>query len=129
MEITAEIKKAIIHQYYGQRYLYKNEFGTYNDFVGGYHTVTHLQYDSFMLMLKPYTAITIGDAIEVGKMAGFSDEKMKEISKKGNVFDYLNGWNVCISIYQFLQSKGHDLPQRLLGGETIQKSGLAIYKK
>lgn len=32
-------------------------------------------------------------------------------------------------IYQFLQSKGYDLPHYLLGGKTLHESGLAIYEK
>lgn len=40
----------------------------------------------------------------------------------------LNDYN-HILLFQFLQSKGYDLPQYLLGGKTLKESGLAIYKQ
>ncbi len=33
-----------------------------------------------------------------------------------------------VQVYQFLQSKGYDLPNYLLGGKTLHEAGLAIYE-
>ena len=140
MEITTEIKKAVVYQYYGKDYVYKNEFGTYSDMVGGFHTNTHIQYDSFKLKLKPLSVISSHHAIEVGKIIGYEiKDTCPEfvVREKGKTFcDILltdKGFSYhpveSLLVYQFLISKGYDLPHYLLGGKTLQEVGLAIYTK
>jgi hypothetical protein len=34
----------------------------------------------------------------------------------------------CLFVYQYLQSKGYDVPNQLLGGKTMYESGLAVYE-
>lgn len=130
MKISEGIKTSIVYQYFGQTYMYKNEFGTFKGVVGDYHTNTHVKNESFVLFLKPYTAISIEDAYEVGKISDISDEEMKLIEKKGgDIFKSIKNVSekVWFNVCQFLQSKGYDIPQYLLGGKTLEESGLAVY--
>jgi hypothetical protein len=78
------------------------------------------------LILKPLSAITDSDAIEVQKILGL------RMSKKSNQFkDICNAATpeCAIEIYQFLQNKGYDMPHYLLGIKTLKEVGLAIYEE
>lgn len=104
------------------------------------------------LQLKPLSAITDEDAIEVAKMEGFvfyhifrsnvSPFVLQIKNEKNRFLSIAENWENCHSdsddgesgymlntnVYQYLQSKGYDLPQYLLGGKTLHESGLAIYE-
>jgi hypothetical protein len=127
MELTNEIKQKIIYQYFGQKYFYKNEFGTYGGVVGEYHTNEHIRNEFFVLRLKSLSEITNEDAIEVAKIAHFDYRiEPKEFELSGALF---SGWNDIPMAYQYLQSKGYDMPQYLIGGKTLKDIGLAVYYK
>lgn len=120
--------------------------------IGGYYSFGH-----FQLILKPLSAITDEDALEVAKIVGFENpevysrtedyvliqEKGKPVNNK-SVSIWFDGeiladgserttYEFSISegisfVYQYLQSKGYDLPQYLLGGKTLKEAGLCIYE-
>lgn len=98
--------------------------------------------DEFYLILRPLSEITDEDAIEVAKII---DSDAKDIyASEGTVhwtyemFD--EEFENCIDFYsfppivapialfQYLQSRGYDLPHYLLGGKTLKEAGLAIYE-
>lgn len=81
----------------------------------------------FKPILTPLEDITDEDAIEVAKMIGTSD--IVNFDKSQFVYVMLQAFEkktVNFNIYQFLQSKGYDLPNYLLDGKTLIESGLAI---
>lgn len=154
MELSNEIKKQISFQYFGQQYRYKNEFGTFGGIIGNdeslHHFPKHISSDSFRIILKPLISITDEEAIEMAKIFGGVDGEIIlnrptdlknddihfSVQVYRNVPDFksystpkywIDGYG--IEAYQWLQSKGYDLPHYLLGGKTLQESGLAIYKK
>jgi hypothetical protein len=64
------------------------------------------------------------------------DVCMVHITLKKNFFNvkaiHEDDWNIttgtAFKAYQYLQSRGYDLPNYLLGGKTLQEAGLAIYQ-
>ena len=138
MELTNEIKQKLIYQYFGQKYLYKNEFGTYSGTIGEYHTNEHIGNNFFVLRLKSLSEITDEDAIEVAKILTSEPEHLSKESLIDIGENLVGSFNTqytgdyfpcdIIEAYQFLISKGYDLPQYLLNGKTLKEVGLAIYK-
>ncbi len=119
------------------------DFIKINDISGFY------PYWNFKLVLKPLSAITDQDAIEMAKLFGGVDGKIilnrpEELNNKDIHFTvqvYTNEpeftsystpkyWkdSYGMDAYQWLQSKGYDLPSFYLGGKTLRESGLAIYE-
>lgn len=114
-----------------------------------------LSFSAFKLILKPLSSITDEDAIEVGKILFGKEYSVGEVDRRNdyevsvkvlkpdttinqNVYigfkgglSNCNGWGLqnMLQAYQYLQSKGYDLPQHLLGGKTLQEAELAIYEK
>jgi hypothetical protein len=129
MELTNEIKQKLIYQYFGQKYFYKNEFGTYGGIVGEYHTNEHIRNEFFVLRLRQLSEITNEDAIEVAKIVQ-PNGKLNSEDGKAIVSD-LSEFELTkmMLITQYLQSKGYDMPQYLLGGKTLKEVGLAVYYK
>lgn len=103
------------------------------------------------LILKPIHKISdedIGEIIKIEFGQGDSPTiyrndnytkivfKVNGIEKRISFEKYFDGdpiksevrLNKIILIYQYLQTKGYDTPQYLLGGKTLKESGLAIYK-
>lgn len=74
----------------------------------------HKDYEVWVKVLKPNT--TINQNVYIGFKGGLSNG---------------NGWGLqnMLQAYQYLQSKGYDMPQFLLEGKTLQEAGLAIYEK
>lgn len=129
------LKNQIAYGYYGQTYKYTNEWGTYSEVIGNYHTNNHIGHETFRLILKPLTAITLVDAKKVAEILNtrgdsFQDHNIQEtiIEAMTTESDWANQIKF-LSAYQYLQSKGYDLPHYLLGGKTLEESGLAIYLK
>jgi hypothetical protein len=102
-----------------------------------------------MPILKPISDITDEDAIGVAKMFGVTKKIKRHKSKNcyimvhrgydsisfiENDVTYEDGVSVegdvsrRLDVYQYLQSKGYDLPQYLLGNKTLHECGLAIYE-
>jgi hypothetical protein len=156
MEISNEIKAKVISQYLGQTCqtmtrqsqgqglpfkfikgeLKEIDLGMIDDFIGlllenETNVTNHTNYntDQCKLILKPLSAITDEDVIELYKiMVGDDfDERYIETFKKGEGVKIDNIMKNVIA-YQWLQSKGYDLPQYLLGGKTLQEAGLAVYE-
>lgn len=104
----------------------------------------------FKLLLCPLSAISDEDAIEVAKLFGIKNKVRRDKSIKTcfkftidgctgfikfefNEVYYYDGVSVegdttqSLKVYQYLQSKGYDLPHYLLSGKTLHEAGLAIY--
>lgn len=102
------------------------------------------------LILKPIHEISDEDISEIIKIEfGQGDSptiyrtenytkivfKVNGIEKRISFEKYFDGdpiksevrLNKIILIYQYLQTKGYDAPQYILGGKTLNQSGLAIY--
>lgn len=104
------------------------------------------------LILKPLSSVTDEHSIEVAKILGCNEDvsiydKTKDriiihssegsfslwydgeiLSPIDSVLGQGDGYPTLLAAYQFLQYKGYDLPQYLLGGKTLKESGLAIYE-
>lgn len=102
------------------------------------------------LILKPICEISdedIGEIIKIEFGQGASPMiyrnenytkiifKVNSVEKRISFEKYFDGdpiksefrLNKSILIYQYLQTKGYDTPQYVLGGKTLKQSGLAIY--
>ncbi len=82
------------------------------------------------LLLRSLRSISEEDAVELGKIA-YEDPKMMKWVEigKGIITDYLDrGFELSVKSYQFLQSRGYDLPTIYLDGQTLIEAGLAIEK-
>lgn len=152
-EITNETKAKVFAQYLGQplnsgkKILLNGE--RLDEIATG-------ERDS-ILILKPLSAITDNDAIQVTRLG--NNDLGSGVVKIGNIYTdtfcktimlhgehpnpFISKFYILFSgefksgrfpaiqvglIYQFLQSKGYDLPNYLLGGKTLHESGLCIYE-
>jgi len=97
---------------------------------------TNYNTDQCKLILKPLSDITDEDALEVANICRWNHlmESSRIVQAKEllgrfwNGQTNLSGWD-WIKIYQYLQSKGYDLPHLLLKSKTLQECGLAIYEQ
>lgn len=156
--ITNEIKAKVFAQYLGQKIKWnvmgldmEAELVVYNPYTNysdGIELSGLSSKPDSKLILKPLSAISDEDAIEVAKILGFSspfishqdsgritigsDNGGLSIWHDGEILsDDSIGGNcapVLLFAYQYLQSKGYDLPQHALGGKTLHEAGLAIYE-
>jgi hypothetical protein len=156
MEISDEIKYKLLLQYFGCKVKHTDmgivhDWNTITD-----KTFQRFKEKSFQLVLKPLSAITDEDAIGMAKslfpdiniwVSNITDgiPIVVALSIDGTIVRLgYNGYiecelgddsneyylcDICILLcYQYLQSKGYDLPQYLLGGKTLHESGLCIYE-
>lgn len=156
MEITNEIKAKVFAQYLGQIwrwqvgslvYTIKFCLDDLDKFI-----VKRLKYSGqtveHKLILRPLSKITDEDAIECAILEGLVNAKVSQrgdggINMKDDSYDLLLSFdceiwlykyglkthtNKSFLIYQYLISKGYDLPNYLLGGKTLKECGLAIYE-
>lgn len=152
MEISNEIKAKVFAQYLGQPM--KCVTGVFhansNSMKDGVMIMSlsvmadcyegTFKWSDFVLILKPLRDVSDEDAIEVAKIfePNANDNNIKSaLQFKNGIAEIFNGVyekfdlicpNASAMAYQFLQSKGYDLPQYLLGGKTLKESGLAIYE-
>lgn len=86
-----------------------------------------IQNGNFKLILKPLSSITDEDRDFCKKEF---DMKLDFHPSGTDNFCYESHGNFnCIAgCVQYLQSKGYDLPQYLLGGKTLKEAGLAIHE-
>ena len=133
MEITIDIKAQIVYSYYGANYVYKNEFGTFGEKVNreDYHLNKNIANETFRLKLKPLSAITDKDAIEVAMILKPNDEHTHNPDYgKGYIKELFNGVmytvDKSIKVYQFIKSKGYALPYMDYSVEDLVQAG--IYK-
>jgi len=132
---------------YLKGHLKEIDLGMQNDFIGlllenETDACNHTNYntDQAKLILTPLSQISDEDAIEFVKVTSKDDTFVKcengVIFHKDSLFEDVfatnlnDNYNTCLPIksFQFLQSKGYDLPQYLLGGKTLHECGLAIYE-
>lgn len=99
-------------------------------------------YDNIKLLLTPLSKISDEDAIEVAnilKQRGVNkEEETSVIEEKEDLINALIGQTdyeindvptpLILQIYQYLQSRGYDLPSFYLNGKTLFEAGLCIYK-
>ena len=124
IKITNEIKFKVALQYYGHKLLlcYNIEG---NPVIRTFDSI-HIDYYApdagnkrDLLILKPLSSITDEDV----KVIGFSNSDeflgLSSINEK-----YIGK----LSDFQYLQSKGYDLPQYELNNKTLKEAGLAIYE-
>lgn len=98
---------------------------------------------NYQLILKPLSAITDEDANAVAKMFAIPGDKLMATGKGlvRRIFDQTEeedefaGLEV-LRVYQYLQSKGYDVPNHLLGSnkscggcKTLKEAGLAVYER
>ena len=133
MEISNEIKGKVFAQYLGHNISYGHTLTgkIISDIEHG------LLRDDIKLIIKPLSSITDEDAIEASAVIGGASHLSKEsqIKQLRDLFSSPNFWvnQTNISGYkwfnccQFLQSKGYDLPNYLLGGKTLHECNLAIF--
>ncbi len=90
------------------------------------------------IRLKPISDLKDEHALKVSELVGGASHLTPEsqIIQAKRLFEspafYVNQTNIkafgWLQAFQFLQSKGYDLPHYLLSGKTLQEAGLAIYE-
>jgi hypothetical protein len=134
MEITKEIKCKVFAQYLGRDLktqtgtvqlvgIHVDNFNRVFDAVVLNGNVTHTsETENVKLILKPLSAITDEDAIVIHKIA--QSQFLTVLQAK----EYIDDYATKSTCYQYLQSKGYDLPNYLLNGKTLKEVDLAIYE-
>ena len=137
-EVTNEIKAKMFSHYLGQKFILPNEDNGKQKFDLRGCSIENIQeshkWASAILILKPLSAISNEDAIQVGtsvmgKYKPLENGKafIKQIINKESMaldFHPLS----TLSAFQFLRSKGYDLPHYLLGDKTLHECNLATYE-
>lgn len=134
MEVTNEIKAKVFAQYFNCMY----SGDGYEMCLTG-ERIDNVQCgEQAKLILKSLSEIKDEDAIEASSIIGSASHLSTEsqVKQLRDLFSSPNFWvnQTNISGYkwfnccQFLQSKGYDLPNFLLGGKTLHECNLAIYK-
>lgn len=149
MTITEELAKKVCLQYVGQKVMYghfprerKGTLDGYNEPFGfqvqdngGLFIRHNVRYGLMKLILKPLSKITDEDKIALYHISS-AEDKYDYTQDYNGIKSAIDNWIEkegqetlfkTFRRYQYLQSKGYDLPQYLLGGKTLQESGLAIY--
>ena len=125
MEIRNEIKIKVFAQYFGQKL---GRHGCIDNSVLDIAEFDYIQRHNILsevfLILKPLSAITEEHIKELFKAISYGFMQTKFIVEVLEALPYKK----AIIAYQFLISKGYDLPNYLLNNKTLQESGLAIYK-
>lgn len=93
-----------------------------------------LDFSAFKLILKPLSEITDKEILQVAKLNGYRvDGSYKnytiEITKGALLGKRPDVKIVNVECWQYLTSRGYDLPYFLLGGKTLKQSGIAIYEQ
>lgn len=94
----------------------------------------------YRIHLKSVDEITDEDAAEVARLNGWFTNQIKDVAVD---FTWVDGFDMCVThsnfkisdnyepvglfACQYLQSKGYDIPQLLLGNKTLQEVNLAYY--
>ncbi len=90
------------------------------------------------LILRPLSSITDSEVMDCARILLPLPTRITGIVKLANGFeihdfindgliDYISYSRLPASIYQYLQSRGFDLPHYLLDGKTLKESNLCIY--
>jgi hypothetical protein len=148
MTISNEIKAKVFACYLGQKVrFYDADYNQGDDHVldtiqrSGCGNTNMREFDfissDIYLVLRPLSAITDEDAIEVALRMNFHNDEaahygknfvkraFNDLTRVGFEFHPMS----CVLSYQFLQShRGYDLPMWILGGKTLKEAGLAVYE-
>ncbi len=138
MEITKEIKAKVLASYLGQQVI--NSAGTKFTMhgvrlSGTVYVGEGMEYCTiYKLILKPLTKLSDEDAKEIAMLIGGNHlhiitcfRGQPEFEKKPDE-RMIKAFISQSAVYEFLQYKGYDLPQRLLQGKTLEQAGIAIYE-
>ena len=137
MKITNEIKAKVFAQYLYQEMIAddaKMQFigsscSDNEPYLIGFnnnHGDGDFDPDSCKLILKPLSSITDKDARGI-KILG-TEDKMEYKDAK-HFLEFYKAVEFLTSMgADFLRNLGYDVPHYLLGGKTLQESGLAIYE-
>lgn len=135
MKVTDEIKYTVLAQYYGQEAKLTRTNGTV--YIGKHPELRSCHNNSstksYKLILKPLYSITDEEATRIGEILGiteplgYSDVERCRLME-GRKLIKRHGFLHNISVYQYLQSRGYDLPHFLLGGKTLKEAGIALRK-
>lgn len=82
LENTIENKQKFFGSYWGNRYRYSNEFGTYNG-KWDMHLPNHIKNDSCHLLLRPLFSITDEEAHMVANISTTHDNQTEDIKNIG----------------------------------------------
>ena len=142
-DISNEIKEKVFAQYLRQRWKFKNEAKGFEKATKHQLFLTDINHVLFnpefkecggiILILKPLSKITKEDAWEIVRMRyGTGSMEIEEealLNSAEGITNLIKEGDDCqIKIYQYLQSKGYDMPNYLLDNKTLEKAGLAIYE-
>lgn len=135
MEITNEIKAKVFSQYLP----YFIDSPMRLAFLSIIERLLTLEQQSnHRIILLPITSMSNEDALVVANIFGgashLSEEGRAHQAKELFItYDFRNKVTTIsaaswLKAFQYLLSKGYDLPQLLLGGKTLQEAGIAIYE-
>jgi len=148
LHLTDEIKEKVFAQYLHHRWKFKSDVEGFEKAIKhrlSLSDINNILYNpqfkkcDIVLILKPLSLISEDDAFEIGKIIEIDRENYdlsnitaitaigRQFAKAILIYDFSRYTPITINIYQFLLSKGYDLPQYLLGNKTLNESGLAIY--
>lgn len=155
MEITDKIKAKVFAQYLGQQVETKHNFEDKGivspallDLILEGALTLEGWWEGAKLILKPLTEITDEEAVEMARLFNGIEGPIKinrptdinnpDIHFVVQVYNekpfkdwcFPKTWSDArgVMFYQYLQSKGYDLPNYYLGEKTLLEAGLAIYK-
>lgn len=144
MEITNEIKAKVFAWCLGQNVkLMVKMDSMYFGYDEGVYVLAGTILDrlddlvSCELVLKPLSKITDEECFEIAIMYGWSADNNhkkglinsgKDIVSQLFYSEFTCYGMFAIRCFQYLQSRGYDLPHYLLGGKTLHECGLAIYE-
>lgn len=131
MEITPEQKAKVFAQYLGHKCTTPHGWTTVDCVCIDGINLTHedpIYFYEFntKLLLRPLSAITDEDAIEVGKIQFYDcslEEAKKWLNRNSTNYSFSNG-HLNLYIYQYLQSKGYALPYLQYSVEDLVKAGI-----
>lgn len=121
-EITLENKEKFFTQYWGQKVIT-------NDNLSSIGVATYVNGTSIILeylLLKPLSSITDEDAIEVARIAGYTNvvyDMRKKKSLIRMVKDAISNHILTYKIVDYLRSKGYALPWMGLSVEEMIDAG------
>jgi hypothetical protein len=124
MKITNEIKVKMFAKYIGERTIDRFGYGTMT--TDRLRIIEGGGNDELQLVLKPISQISDDDANKIADISGFDYRiENKQFELAGALMCDLYTFS---EVHSYLESKGYDLPQFLLGGKTLQESDLARYE-
>jgi len=126
MEITNEIITKVRAMYLGSPFKMLINSGEYKTELLTVGMLTLFNIED-KLLLKPLSQISDEDEMELCNIIGTFDVTFFIRSLIQKTVYSVNAATGFQS-FQFLQSRGYDLPNYLLGGKTLHEAGLAIYE-